>query len=200
MRLEQYITEKRSPVDIPGYDMEKNASIIKTDCQPFFKENTSGRFLYRGTNKSIGEIEKIIPRKERKPSDMPRFLHNELNIVFAKKFGWPVRNGVFATSDDREAEEYGDLYLFFPIGNYKYVWSPKIPDLWKLFDKNTGIFKDLMHMTSIKPSEEKYLEKSVDTYIDKDLSKAMKTNKSHEISFLCEAYYMIDPLYEEYLL
>jgi hypothetical protein len=122
-RLLSYINEEDNEPD-------RIIRLLKTDCKPFLKEYT-GRFLYRGSSNTYGDIEKVIPKKNRRPLDTPLELHNIWNNAFKKKFGWNVRSeGVFVTGDDFQAGEFGAyVYLVFPIGEFKYVWSSKYKDI-----------------------------------------------------------------------
>lgn len=129
MRLKQYINEAKSVDEI--YE------ILSKDCKPFINDFLKRKktFLWRGTNKRIDSIQKITPRKDRKPRDMPKELHKFLDNVFKDNFGWYVRSeGVFVASDRYFAEDFsdtgGDAYLFFPIGRYDYIWSPVIKDIY----------------------------------------------------------------------
>ena len=123
MRLKQYLKE--------GKDSKEILAILYEDCFPFLKEiKGTDEFLYRGVSLSVSDILKRTTRLEdRRPKDTPEWMHEVLNNAFESKFGWPARNGVFATSDIDDAEKYGTAYLFFPIGKYEYVWSPTVEDL-----------------------------------------------------------------------
>lgn len=129
MRLKRYINEARS--------IDEIYEILSRDCKPFINEFLKKKktFIWRGTNKRVDFIQKITPRKDRKPRDMPKELHKFLDNVFKDNFGWYVRSeGVFASSDRSFAEDFsdtgGDSYLFFPIGRYDYIWSPVIKDIY----------------------------------------------------------------------
>ena len=126
MKFNEYLIENE--------DINKMILKIYFSCLPFLKElrkNGIKNFLYRGTNKSLKNMSMIIPRKNREPSDMRLGVHNELDNLFKKRFGWKPRSeGVFATFNYHIANEYGNPYLFFPIGEYKYIFSPKIEDLF----------------------------------------------------------------------
>ena len=63
--------------------------------------------------------------KKRKPVSTPIEVHNFANAYFEDEFGVPFRNGMFCTGDSTFARDYGNLYLVFPVGNFKYCWSPK---------------------------------------------------------------------------
>lgn len=109
---------------------------ILKDCQPFIKEmmkDGEQNFLYsgRGIKMDLWFEGKI--RSDRVPKDTNPELHSDLNDFFQKKFGYPVRSSsMFTTVNKHMAQNYGNgnAYIIFPKGNYKYVWSPEIRDLY----------------------------------------------------------------------
>ena len=106
--------------------------ILLKDCKYFLKEvKKSNGLLYRGKEDHIESIELFKNRiADRKPKDTQKHIHDEFNLLFKKKFGWPVRNGIFVTSDKGLAEEYGHPNIFFPKGDFDFVWSDSIKDLY----------------------------------------------------------------------
>ena len=146
MRLANYILNEENIST--GEELVK---VLMRDCAPFVSDlaiDNFANFLYRGSQKSFSGIisNKNKPRKDRKPRDTPMELHLRFDKLFQRKFGWKVRSsGVFATPDIYSVEEYGIFYLFFPIGKYRYVWSPEISDLYGyLSEEKYGI----MHIES----------------------------------------------------
>jgi hypothetical protein len=113
---------------------EDISNILTKDCSIFLKELKkikSKHLLYRGYKKELFDFKKIKTRKDRRPKDMSEEIYNEFNIEFKHKFGWKPRSeGVFATSNISEAGSYGTIFLFFPVGKYKFIWSETIKDLF----------------------------------------------------------------------
>jgi len=105
--------------------------ILSRDCKKFIDEIRGTKsLLYRGTMKFVNDYAIFNSRiDDRRPRDLNVDLHNDLNNEFVKKFGWKVRNGVFAVSLKSIAGGYGLPYIFLPVGNYKYVWSPSVYDI-----------------------------------------------------------------------
>ncbi len=125
-RLRYYLIEG----DPEYWDGLKHNLLSK--CKSFIKEiKSANRLIYRGSKRNI-DLFKILNSHVdyRTPKDMDSYMHDELNYWFEKKFGWKVRNGVFVTSKLSDANQYGKAYIFFPIGEYKYVWSDVINDLY----------------------------------------------------------------------
>lgn len=110
--------------------------IIKKDCKPFLVEMRKNRvedFIWRGYKNGVGSegYKVIIPRKDRTPKDMSEELHDMFDNMFYKRFKWyPRSQGVFTTSNYREASNYGKSCIFFPCGKYEYIYSPIIGDLF----------------------------------------------------------------------
>ena len=118
MRLREYLTEES------GLDL---VSILKKDCNKFLREAGKPDALYRGIKQSIPhQVKKKSRLEDRSPRNTNIKVHKALNKEFSKKFGWPVRNGIFVTSSTYDARYYGydNAYMFFPIGDYEYCWSP----------------------------------------------------------------------------
>jgi len=150
MRFQRYILNEEV------YQSNEIADILKKDCKPYFKEvGLDAPFLWRGQHSvTIPDIEKIVPRKDRRPRNTPINLHKIWDNAFKKKFGWKARSeGVFV-GDEFDAVYYGRVYMFFPIGSYKYVWSEKYEDLTNNFDSET--FRYFTRLS--KDSIEGYLE------------------------------------------
>jgi hypothetical protein len=188
MRLLNYINEN-------SISVEEAVEMIKDDCAPYFKLAQASKPLYRGTEKLIADIATIFPRKDRKPKDIPREFHDYLDKELQKKFGWKPRSeGVFATSDILQAEAYGKSYLFFPIGDFKFIWSPDIRDL---YIEMANILEDGRTRPGEDPwtnVDKEYLRKDllmfISTYINKNLKEAI--NSWHEMIFKCASYYLVN--------
>ena len=178
-------------------EAENIVGLLMKDCRPFLTEIKSeflksfypayGGALYRGMRGSrkmmpgftcLGERK---PRKDRVPKDIPKDISDNFDEAFENKFGWKPRSqGVFAISDQYKARDYGYVYVFFPKGAYKYLWSPRVEDLY-------GKSFDLRHS-----DRDDYWDELVDivaTYKTTGLKEAMK--KKYEVTFLCKSYYFL---------
>ena len=107
---------------------------IKQDCKPYLDEikNPPAFVLYRGLHDTEGYGKKTARLTSRTPQDSSAKTHSHINQYFEKKFGHPYRNGVFASGSKVIASEYGqgEPYVIFPIGDFEYLWSQHIPDLY----------------------------------------------------------------------
>jgi hypothetical protein len=217
MKLRRFLNESS--------DIDETIELIKKDCEPFLKETKGlGKFLYRGSGSFGGEnssskfikktssLYRVLPRKNREPSDTPIELHKLLNSQFKKNFGWNVRSeGVFVTFDKGTASKYGAPYFFFPIDNYKYIYSNEIEDLYDHFGffsefepislkkniiasvKRDWMQKDsfetrYLNKTGFKPVSDEVLDKFIQDEmnkekekIEKEIDKIMKTYKTSNL-------------------
>jgi len=187
MNIKKLLTEETADRDF--------ALKLHYDCAQFFKQNGYGYKslpLYRGLNKSIQTYRIIEPRKNRIPKNTKLQLHNALDKLLYKKFGWKPRSeGVFCTGSEFKARFYGYVYIMLPIGDFKFVWSPKIDDLFNQLSLN-GI-TDFNTDEIIKKDYLPDLKKIADTYTDKDLVSAILSG--NEISIKCNKYYLINTDY-----
>jgi hypothetical protein len=98
--------------------------------------------------------------------------------MFLEKFGWAARSeGVFATGNSKEAAYYGNVYAIYPVDGYKYIWSPKVKDLYTHLDWDTEKDLDL--------SDEE-IDELFQTYKTDDLQQAIDSR--HEIMIKCSQY------------
>jgi len=155
---------------------------IKQDCQPFL-EQAGGRLLFRGSNSFVSGkgpsklFQKRTVRTDRKPLSTDLLVHQASDDWFHDEFGIRGRSAaVFATGDHTAANTYGTVYAIFPIGDFKFIWSPVVRDLFV-----AG--RDIHFASQVVP----YLEKA--GYRDRDLAKAIKSSK--EIMIACKEYYML---------
>jgi len=194
MRLVEYIDRNELKYSI----MEK---IIK-DCKEFLEILVNMRevsehsakisdtyVLWRGSFHTVNDIEKIIPRINRRPADTALWLHDKWDNMFEKKFGWKVRSeGVFASSKYHFAMGFGnEAFLFFPFDGYKFLWSLKVDDLTG--QVGTGKFgqeEDEISNNYITKKSEELLK----SYRKSNLPEAIKSG--NEIAFKCSAYYLVE--------
>ena len=134
MNFSEYITEA-SKYELQVYGIINS---LYKNCMPFIQElrKSGSNVLWRGTHKvKTKSITQVTPRQDRYPKDMPEFIHDELDSKFQKEFGWrPRGTGVFVISNKRDAGTYGDEYIFFPVGKYRYLYNPDISDLFSEVD------------------------------------------------------------------
>jgi hypothetical protein len=190
MRLIKHIDEKLSMDERyfrkHGMYHADIITMIEKNCKKFLAELMGGKLLWRGAGThdfKAGEV--LKPRPNRQPRNTPKKVHTHLNKLFKEKFGWKARNGMFVTGGWVPAI-YGNEHIFFPIGNYKYVWSEKHEDLYRHPIAHIAIgISDKEHIEQ----SEKHFKRVLNTYKATDLKGASYTR--NEISFKVSKYYMI---------
>jgi hypothetical protein len=181
-------------------------SVIKSDVQHnYLKAIKEEGLLFRSSNKTVKNILKVNPRTDRKPLNVNIGVHNEMDKIFKGRFGWKARSeGVFVSADANQIDIYGTVYLFFPIGEYKFIWSPEVFDF---YDEQEN-FMYLVYPEEISVdndySEEDIdyikseIEEKINSYTDKNLNKAIK--RRNEIMFKCSSYYLVNVKYENIII
>ena len=180
------------------------AETVKTDCQPYLKEVDYSPIrkyaLYRGvihTKKTY--IAKTVRLQNRKPKDTEQKLHDKINKYFKKNYGVPFRNGIFATSSLDQTEEYahgglheGEVYIIFPVGEFKYLWSPHISDMLDAIYEHDVISNAA---PGHKSGWKAFKNEALSTYQTTNLTRGIKSG--NEIMIYCKEYYGIK--YEDIL-
>lgn len=195
MRLIRHLNEK--PEFPKSKSKEEVRDIILKDCKPFLKEIKGGELLWRGSD-LMKDIKKKIPRTDRRPMDTDEVVHDYLDILFKKHHGWKARSeGVFVDPNRNSTAEYGKPSLFFPIGDFKYLWNQDVDDLTTELAHGLGFYKhQTSHLKDISVQEN--IDKLVKGYTNKRLKYA--SNLSIEIMFKCKSYYLVHQMYYDTLL
>jgi len=194
--FKEYLGEGQAPGlddDLPNL-----IDVIKRDCAPFLKQGGS-KPLWRGmrsqststalnvqvNGREIFLYTKLV-RQDRKPLSTSTKMHAIIDDYFYEKFGLRARTqGVFGYGQEgrKYVEEFGEPYAVFPIGDFKYVWSPKVKDLtynmWSLTSEQQ------------KAADPAFMKEYLDSkkYKTNGLKAALKTD--HEISVLCNKFYSL---------
>jgi hypothetical protein len=166
--------------------------------------NTAGvktSFLYRGltvplqsyTTEEIdgSEVSWIImdARRDREPVSTPKAFSNAADAYFNQHFRWtPRRDGTFAVKNLSLARDYGEGNIFIPLGDFRFIWSEDIADLYIAYDE----IKEDWYEANLSRDEmiEKWVE-YLDTagYTNQDLGRAIASD--HEIMFDCNQYLLV---------
>lgn len=185
------------------------AGTIKQNCQPYLKLNKDAmisRSLYRGVKPPGGFsvtgagdanfIRKDIRLTDRRPSDMDEDIYEFFNKYFTEMYGAPFRNAMFASGSSGDAADYGAVYVIFPIGEFQYLWSDTIEDLYtelhKLYDEHPIDGYDILQkQEALALGSELHndLYDYVTSYQTDELEKAILS--SHEIMIRAQSYYGI---------
>ena len=117
------------------------AKLIYKNSKPWFSE-AGNELIYRGV-KGFGLNPKLAfrgkPRTKRITQDTPVEFQNIVDSIL-KELGFKALRGnsFYVTGNRLATDDYGDIYVIFPIGNFDYTWSPKIRDLYFKFFKQFG--------------------------------------------------------------
>lgn len=132
MRLLKHLNEARGETTL--------LEIVQTlfdNCRPYLKEMSKtgvAHMLFSGRKDSKDVLYRPV-RKNRYSMDTPQELSEDLDGRFKRKFGWkPRTGGIFCTGDYKVASDYGVPYSIFPIGKFRFIWSPHIKDMWTHLD------------------------------------------------------------------
>jgi hypothetical protein len=188
MRFKQFITEAVR-FDPKRFLQDCHPCLSQLNLSKDPEQDPSYKVPFRGmspttTAKTGWDI--IQHTKHRKPKDTPLLVHNAMNEVFKKKFGWNARNGVFVTGSDMFAGTFSTVHAVFPIGEFKFLWSPQIED----------VYGDVVEPVLGDDWEEDWADRGEIHFQDdllgypwstKDFAEALKS--MHEIMLSCESYY-----------
>lgn len=171
--------------------------------------------LYRGMSSRQGVGERVnfsdVQRAgyickaregKRDPLDTNPLLHVMLDEELKKRFGWAPRSeGLFCFGPIGKAavEDYGQTHKIFPMNTFKYIWNPKVADLYKqMLDirrENPDLNLSRPHTFDELTDDDvqawrKAMQPTFDEYIDHGLDKFMKAG-AREIMMKCPEYLAI---------
>lgn len=178
MRLVNYLNEEH-----------KAKKLAAPFLKEFGKEYASGNYVWRG-HKDVIQYYKLKKRRtNRKPRLLDQELHEFLGRISNQLFGWNVRQeGVFTGSEDI-ASDWGNSYIFIPLGKYEYIWTNKTLDIYDAYDRHYQAMKEGNETLAGEIRNE--LEKLYRTsYKTTELSRSL--NDSFEAIFNCDRYILID--------
>ncbi len=174
MRLTHYLTE--SFKEIPEEEID---SLIDKKCK-YAKSILKGKLLFRGMRDKPNTFIQSV-RQDRQPMNTSKKTHVQLDEIFQTLFGWkPRSSGLFVTGNQIQADQYGYVFIIWPIGKFKFIYSSLVKDMFMS-----------IHMIKAKKRDragEESLEEFIkDNYTDKNIIKAV--NEKTEIMIQCKQYY-----------
>lgn len=182
MKSTEFISES-----LFNLDMGEAMATVKRDCQPYLQQNDEplgNNALLRGLTGGDEFLKKQVRLTDRTPLDNPTDVHNELNKFFTRKYGAPFRNAMFCTGSRRDTRRYGKTYLVFPIGEFKFLWSSDVKDLYLAWD-------NFNHRNSRSRTKVQDFVKGLEdaNYSTTNLKGAISSGA--EIMIICESYYAL---------
>ena len=184
MRLQKYITEQKS--------FKESVPQIKKDCKKYIKEirGAEGALFRFGVFFNRQSIIKKKTHSNRMPFTTPIEIHSGIDEMFLKKFKWKARSenvsfcwGMPFTNTIKTK----NYPILFPIGKYRYLWSPKVEDLYDTLGKPKQM--DVISDDDLKYYLDIFRNNFLNTYTNKNLKQAVKSLK--EIMVGCKEYYLI---------
>ena len=154
------------------------------NCKQFMRiiNDLEGFQLLRGYKHGTSNFFKKSVRKDRRPSDTNKLVHDVMDELFYKKFKVKARSEcLFVTGDYKFARGYGKTYIIYPIGPFKFYWNPDIEDLYA--DLPSAAYKKA-------PTREELiitLEPIIKKYKSSGLKGAIRSG--NEIMLDCKEYY-----------
>lgn len=139
MKFNRYLLEA-SKIYRQDVEMIKAAwPKVEKSCAPFLKELrrcSKENLLLRGIGGKYSD--KILHVKTlkgtRTPKDMDHRLSEYIDDLFFKKFHLrPRSEGFFGAGGFSTVKSYGYVHIIFPVGQYEYLWSPDVRDLYSDF-------------------------------------------------------------------
>ncbi len=203
MKFKQYLIESTNKKPF-----SEIINAIWDDCQPFLKDIAKSpgfRGMYSGRgNNNTKDFYTGTVRTDRMARDSDPVVHKMLDKEYKKVFGWNARSNVIFTSGDlHQAQDYGTVYLIFPIGRYKFIWNKFNEDLVDEIPEDStdrATEKALNNLPEDASDDEihtqalKYLQDAVEFYVgrstDKDILQALE--RKHEIMVNCKEYYAVN--------
>ncbi len=195
--------------------MIETADKIRNDCQFYlsqikgadtgFPRDQKQSIAWRGMSKEKhGDTQfvlKDVRLDGRNPKDTDVDSHNYINREFTKLYGEPFRNAMFMTGNMRDTLRYGHAFQVFPVGQFNFIWSPTVTDLWI---KGGELRRALrIPMSRFTDPEERmkneqykskvfkeFNENVISSYQTDDMKAALGSGK--EIMVRCKSYYAVD--------
>lgn len=209
MRLIRHLNEQTPPIEKSFTDLEMNILLetINKECKPWLKEigdfsiTTLPNPVFRGIkdNVRIFRIKKGTRRPDRVPKFTAKQVFEIFDKAFADRFGWWVRSKGIFTGSEHVAYGYGNTYVFFPMGKYRYVWSVKYQKVWhNLTHPDTWDMKTDLGKKAHLVDQEQVAKEAVKYYKDRNIKGAMRSDGvPYESIFECKKYLLIN--YKAYL-
>lgn len=183
---------------LPTMDGKTTMEYLQANCSKYLSENNDldRNIMYRGMPfKAEGSVVMTV-RKDRKPLDTGMGLHTVMDEWFFEKFGHRARSqGLFVTGDTKQVSLYGERFIIFPVGEYEYIWSPMVRDLYKMdwnkeMGKSKQFFDPLKKDTqlTLDPQQTMLVRGVLERfqYQTDNINDALRTK--HEVVMMCDQY------------
>ena len=164
---------------------------IREECQPYLKAinyDVMEYRLYRGMRGTDAPYATGRVRlDDRKPMATATDIHSAVNNYFTEEFAEPFRNALFTSAKANFAADYGNLFLVFPTGDFTFVWSPEVEDLYNY----EHVLDEALEGDRENPGAG-YFEYEMDSYEYRDSGLALAIESGMEIMIRTPIYYGIN--------
>ena len=185
--------------DITDDQYDEVVKMIIRDCKPFLEQSYGTDYLmYRGVQglhkegirNELGGVMygKKTVRFDRAPLSSLKPDHEAINAWFRENFNVSARSAamfVFGEkAGNRILSSYGTPCIVFPIGEFQYIWSPNVRDLYITLNIPSHV-RDEANPNALKD----FIFKELDEvgYTNEDINRALKSTS--EIMVVCKSYY-----------
>lgn len=212
-RFRKYLTEDAIDLEL----IEKIEPSLRKNCMQALREiKKGGGLVYRGVRNppnSSNPIKAKITRKDRTPRFIPMPLHEYMDELTKKYWGWKGRSEAVFTANHDLANNFGTASIFIPKDGYKYRWigGKSVTMLYNMYDDITlatsgshdfeELKRRMQHEPGVSVEHLENLEEIVKSYANRKVfNKNITQNITFEALFNCDGYYLIwSPLYAEVL-
>jgi len=184
----------------------ETADRVHADCQFYLSQINAGednQIAWRGmdSQKYYGtqSILKDVRLNDRTPKDTDESTHDYINREFTKLYGAPFRNALFVSGSVQNTIRYGFPFQIFPVGQFKFIWSPTVNDLWietqklhrtmQLPNRSGGEDAMLKNEQLKSQARKEFNEKVLNSYQTTDISDALINRR--EIMIRVKQYYAV---------
>jgi hypothetical protein len=150
MKIREVVTEAEklaSPVRL--------VTLLQQNCKPFLSQAGWDHPMYRGVTRELPAVSLQQNIANRRPVNTVASLSNLADSWFVEHTGIKFRsNAVFAAGDLATARSYGTVYVMFPIGEFKFCWSPVVEDMFMMInDLNNRVPRNTMEVPELFKAE-----------------------------------------------
>lgn len=94
--------------------------------------------LYRGSDDYENPVNIIKPYTTgRNPSNTNIIIHDFVNMISKERLGLPIRNLIFSNKDYDISDDYGAVYVLFPLDGYKLYYHKGVVDFTAHYNADT---------------------------------------------------------------
>jgi hypothetical protein len=139
--------------------MKHDANTIINNCKPFITKSRN-ELLYKGCNlnRLSSDPYTISPGyypNRKSKSGMSKATKTVIDTYTTELYGFPFRDGICCTGNYTIANTFftpGMVCAVFPIGDFRYLWSPAVPDWGEFFGSNSIFSYDITDLITYLPT------------------------------------------------